>query len=155
MSAPKENQIAKRRGPPLGSKNALGNKGGHPEKYTIEWLEKEAEALRQWMQLPESVFFKSFCVERGYSPQRLSEFADKSAVFAETLELAKASQECKLVNYGLFNKVNAGIAKFMLANHHGYTDKQQVTGDAANPLSFLLQKVDGKTKDLLNEDDCE
>lgn len=39
-----------------------------------------------------------------------------------------------------------------MANLSGWSDKQQISGDAANPLAFLLQKVDGQSKDLVSED---
>ena len=38
-----------------------------------------------------------------------------------------------------------------MANLSGWTDKQQVSGEATNPLAFLLQKADGQSKDLVNE----
>jgi hypothetical protein len=38
-----------------------------------------------------------------------------------------------------------------MTNLSGWTDKQQVSGDVANPLAFLLQKVDGQPKGLFDE----
>ena len=136
--------------PPLGNKYALGHGCGAPEKYTDEWIEKESEAFIEWMKLPESIFFKSFAIERGYHPNRLQEFADKSPIFSGVLNKAKAWQEQKLINFALFNKINAGMTKFVLANHHGYVEKTQVSGDAANPLSFLLEKS-SPSKDLVDD----
>lgn len=138
---------------PKGNKFAKGHSKGAPQKYTDSWIEQEAEAFRQWMQLPESIFFKSFAIERGYSPQRLTEFAEKNKVFSEVFKLAKDWQESKLINCGLFNKTNSGMTKFVLANHHGYSEKSQVGGDQANPLSFLLGKLDGNSKELVQNDD--
>lgn len=138
--------------PPKGNKRALGNKGRSPDKYTTEWIEQEALIFREWMNKEDSVFFKTFCIERGYHPNRLQEFAEKSPVFAGVLEIAKVWQESKLVNYGLFNKTNAGMTKFVLANHHGYCEKTQVAGDTANPLKFLLDQADGTSKDLFHDE---
>ena len=135
--------------PPKGNQRALGNKGGAPALYTLEWIEEEARLFQEWMGKEDSVFFKSFCVERGYHPNRLQEFADKSPVFSGVLEIAKVWQESKLVNYGLFNRTNAGMTKFVLANHHGYCEKAQIAGDSANPLQFLLEATDGSSKDLV------
>ena len=45
---------------PKGNKFAKGHGKGAPEKYTASWIEKEAEAFREWMKLPQSIFFKSF-----------------------------------------------------------------------------------------------
>lgn len=141
MAAPKGNQYAK------------GHGKGCPEKYSKDWIEQEAQHLKEWMQREDSIFIKSFAIERGYSPQRLTEFAEKNKVFSEVFKLTKHWQESKLINCGLFNKTNSGMTKFVLANHHGYTEKQQVSGDAANPLSFLLNKVDGTTKELVDDSD--
>ncbi len=151
MGAPKGNKA----GAPKGNQNAIGNKGGAPEKYSVEWIAQEAEAFLEWMKRPDSIFIKSFAVERGYHSNRLVEFAEKSIEFSCVYKISKDWQESRLINYGLFNQTNSGLTKFVLANHHGYTEKQQVSGDAANPLSFLLEKVDGSTKDLMNEVETE
>ena len=97
--------------PPKGNKYAVGNDGGAPEVYTQEWLAEEAKRFLAWMKEPKSIYFKSFAIERGYSPQRFVEFADKSSEFAEAYKLAKEWQEQKLVSFGLFNKTNATIDK--------------------------------------------
>ncbi len=39
-----------------------------------------------------------------------------------------------------------------MANLSGWADKQQLSGDAANPLAFLMQKIDGSTKDLVHDE---
>jgi hypothetical protein len=138
---------------PKGNKFAKGHGEGCPQKYTDKWIEQEAEALLQWMKKEDSVYFKSFAVERGYSPQRLTEFAKSNKVFSEALELAKSWQECRLVNYSLWNKINSNITKFCLANCHGFSDKTELSGNAANPLGFLMQMVDGASKDLIHDED--
>lgn len=111
--------------PPKGNQYALGNCGGAPAIYTGEWLREEAERFREWMKQPDSLFLKSFAIERGYSPQRLSEFAEKSPEFAEALDFAKAWQEQRLVNLGLWNKINSGMTKFVLSNCHSWKEQPQ------------------------------
>lgn len=138
MSAPKGNQFA------------LGNKGPEPTKYTPEFIEQEAYALVKWMGKNDNIYFKRFALERGYPPDELSRFAKKSEVFALALKMAREWQECKLVEGGLFNKLNANFVKFAMSNLCGWSDRQQVTGDAANPLAFLMKKVDGTSKDLVD-----
>jgi hypothetical protein len=137
-------------GAPVGNQNALGNSGGAPQIYTNEWISNEAKLFREWMQKPDSLYFSTFAVERGYDRQRLNEFADKSVEFSDALKFAKNWQESRLVNYGLKNETNPSITKFVLQNCHGWADKQQVSGDASCPLGFILQKADGDSKDLLN-----
>jgi hypothetical protein len=137
-----------------GNKNAVGNPGPpkdkltFPEIYTIEYIEKEATAFKEWLQKPDSYFFTAFATERGYCIQRLTEFAKKSSVFSDVLKFARDSQHTKLVLGGLKNETNAGITKFVLMNHHNYTEKNQVSGDAANPISFLLDSTSNRSKEL-------
>jgi len=137
---------------PKGNKYAKNHGEGAPEKYTHQWLENEAQAFLEWMNFPTSLYFKSFALERGYSPQRLSEFAEKSEVFSEVLSRAKFWQESKLVNGALMRKYDCGMTKFVLANHHGWMEKSQISGDATNPLSIILERIDGKTKNVIDEE---
>jgi hypothetical protein len=146
-------ELKKRKaGAPIGNSNAVGNCGGAPEVYSQEWIANEAEVFRKWMQKPDSLYFGSFAIERGYCRQRLSEFANKSIEFSEALEYAKSWQECRLVNLGLRNEINSSLTKFVLQNCHEWTEKQQMSGDANSPLAWILQKADGKSKDLVNND---
>jgi hypothetical protein len=55
---------------------------------------------------------------------------------------------------GLMNAYNSSIVKLVLGNKHGYSDRTEtkVSGDAANPLAFLLQEADGESKDLVQDE---
>lgn len=141
----------RRSGAPKGNKNALGNSGQQPQIYTDEWINNEAKLFREWLNKPDSLFFTTFATDRGYCIQRLTEFANRSLEFAEVLKFAKDWQANRLVNGGLKNETNASITKFVLANHHNYTEKQQITGDSNNPVSFLMTKHDGSSKDLVDD----
>jgi len=140
---------------PKGNKFAKGHKCGRPKKYTDEFIENEAKAFYEWMKKPENILFKSFALERGYLASNLSEFAQNNKVFSECLQYAREWQEQKLANYGLFNKTNPSITKFILGNCHGWVEKTQtqLSGDAQNPLNFVLTDIDGKTKDLVDQND--
>lgn len=135
---------------PKGNKYAIGNKGPAPTRYTQEFIEKEAYALVKWMGVSDNVYFKRFALERGYPPDELSNFAKKSEVFALAYKMAKEWQECKLVEGGLFNKFNANFVKFAMSNLCGWSDKQQVSGDAANPLASIMKHIDGTSKELVD-----
>lgn len=131
----------------------VNGEGGRPVKYTTEFIEAEADALEEWMTFPTSVYFKRFAFSRGYSQQRLNEFAEVSERFSAILARAKEWQEIRLAEGGLNNEFNPGFTKFVMGNVCGWTDRQEtkLSGDAINPLAFLLQKVDGTSKDLVNE----
>ena len=136
---------------PKGNKYAVGNSGQPPSKYTQEFIEKEAIAFIHWFSKPENIYFKRFALERGYPPDELANFARKNEVFNRAYLFAKEWQEVKIVEGALFNRVNSSFAKFAMANLVGWSDKQQLSGDSVNPLAFLLKKMDGKSKELVNE----
>lgn len=126
--------------------------GGRPVIYTKEFIEYEAEAFQDWLKNPENIYFKKFALERGYHPQRLSEFAEKNEKFSEAYQIAKAWQEIKLVEGGLLSQFHAGFTKFVLGNVCGWVDKHEtkVSGDNSNPLAFLLRKIDGNSKNIVS-----
>lgn len=128
--------------------------GGRPTKYTLEFIEAEAEAFEKWMNRPDSIYFKRFALDRGYSPQRLSEFAEQNEKFSEVYRYAKEWQEIRLAEGGLTSEFNAGFCKFVMGNVCGWSDKTEtkVSGDAVNPLAFVLKNVDGRTKELVNDE---
>lgn len=134
---------------PKGNKFAVGNSGPPPRKYTAEFIEREAQAFIEWSRNPANIYFKRFALERGYLPEELSRLAEKNDVFKQAYRQAQAWQECKIVEGGLYSQLNSNFAKFAMSNLCGWSDKQQLSGDAANPLSFLLAKVDGNSKDLV------
>ncbi|CUI17981.1 hypothetical protein PNK_2385 [Candidatus Protochlamydia naegleriophila] len=127
--------------------------GGRPQKYNQEDIENLANEFLIWLKKPENLWFKDFCLEKDIDPDLLSEWAKKNQKFNGVYKLAKHQQEARLIKGGLMNLYNASIVKLVLANAHGWnTDRQQtqVSGDATNPLSFLLKKADGESKDLVN-----
>lgn len=135
------------------AKEKKKNVGGRPKKYTPEFIEKEADALKKWMSQENSIYLTRFALERGYNNRRLYEFKKVSAKFARILGMAKDWQEVKLVEKGLTGVYNANFTKFVLSNSHGWTEKQQVSGDIENPLAMLLSKLDGESKELVDKDE--
>lgn len=128
--------------------------GGRPQVYTKEYIENEADEFLKWMKDPAHIYFKRFALDRGYSPQRLSEFAENNDKFSEVYKRAKEWQECRLAEGGLLEEFNSGFCKFVMGNVCGWTDRQEtkLSGDAQNPLLFLIQKADGESKDLVNDE---
>jgi hypothetical protein len=126
------------------------NLGGRPPKFSKEDIEKEAEYFYEWLQEPTSIFFKHFATIRGYCAQYLTKFAEKNERFREVYNYAKTVQETKLMMGGLFKKLDSGLVKFTMANHHGYSDKQIVISQT-NELDSILKNLDGKSKEIVNE----
>ena len=129
--------------------------GGRPVVYTEEFINAEADALQEWLMNDDNFYFKRFALSRGYSSQRLGEFAKVNQKFSAILDLAKEWREVRLAEGGLSGKYNAGFTKFIMGNVCGFVDKQQISGDVSNPLSFLLQTVDGSSKDLVDDTSSE
>src|SRR5208337_5317700 len=95
--------------------------GGAPKKYDDAFIEEEAKAFEEWMKKPGSIYFKRFAFDRGYSQQRLSEFAEVNQKFSETFKRAKEWQEVRLAEGGLVNEFNAGFCKFVMGNACGWS----------------------------------
>lgn len=128
--------------------------GGRPTKFTKEQIERYADEFKKWLDNPSHVWFKDFALDNDLDPDYLSVWAEENEKFLGVYKAAKHRQESRLINGGLMNAYNGSIVKLVLANAHGWkTDKTEtkVSGDAANPLSFVLDKIDGKSKELIDE----
>lgn len=111
-----------------------------PKKYTQEFLAKEAKALLAWMKAHEEhLWLGSFAAERGYSRQRLSEFAGKSEEFADAYSLAKTIQEAGIVQGGLGNRLNAKVVVFTLKNVAGWRDTKDLAARGGS-VTIILEK---------------
>lgn len=129
--------------------------GGRPIKFTKEEIELHADEFKKWLENPSHVWFKDFALDNDLDPDYLSIWAEENEKFFGVYKAAKHRQESRLVNGGLINAFNGSIVKLVLANAHGWkTDRQEqkISGDVANPLAFLLQKADGNSKDLVNDE---
>lgn len=127
--------------------------GGRPGRYSSQDIERFADELLLWLNNPLNVWFKDFCLEKDINPDLMAEWANDSEKFGGAYKLAKHRQESRLINGGLMNTYNGSIVKFVLGNAHGWVDKQEtkISGDAVNPLAFILKNVDGTTKELVND----
>lgn len=138
------------------NKTDKGFSGGRPREWTDDLIEKEAEAFWDWLHLPSSFWFESFAIEQGYPDYYLVEFSKRNERFRSVYEYAKSWQKSRLVMAGLLNKFNSNICKLVLFNTCGWSDRveSKISGDAVNPLAFILQNADGKTKELV-DNECE
>jgi hypothetical protein len=128
--------------------------GGRPRRYSTEDIERLADEFKVWLSNPNNVWFKDFCLDRDINPDLMSEWAAENERFGGVYALAKHRQESRLINGGLLSVYNGSIVKLVLFNAHGWSDKveSKISGDSGNPLAFILQNVDGKTKDLVDGD---
>lgn len=138
---------------PKGHKPYKGSEmGGRPRRYSKEDIEKYADELVEWMKDESRFWFKDFCLERGIDPDLMAEWARENEKFNGAYKHAKSLQESRIFKGSMLSVFNSGMSKFALMNCHGWADKQEakLSGDAVNPLSFILQNVDGATKELVD-----
>lgn len=136
--------------PPKGHKPYPGcETGGRPCRYSKEDIEKLADDFRIWLKNPENVWFKDFCLDRDINPDLMSEWANESDKFNGVYKLAKHRQESRLINGALTKLYNGSTAEFVLTNHHGYTNKQQIINELSDPVSKILSEIDGNSKDIV------
>jgi hypothetical protein len=126
--------------------------GGRPIKYTLEYIENEADMFLEWMKREDSLYYKEFCLERGYNPKRLLEFSEVSEKFSHVYEQSKVWQETRISKKALNNEINSGFSKFFMSNVCGWSEKQEtkLSGDSANPLSFVLGLDNPQAKELIS-----
>ena len=95
-----------------------------------KWTEKKAlelgESLITWMKEKDSeggdkgnIFFEDFLfIENDYYSQLISYLCDKFTSFSKLIEKAKKIQELKLYKFGVADRLNANMTKFVLINEH-------------------------------------
>lgn len=132
----------------------VNGEGGRPKKYTEEFLENEAIELEKWNEIKENIFIEEFCLERNIDESRISEFVKVNERFLEAYKKTKTKQKIALFKGGLSKKLCYNMCQLLLGHTHSVYMKteQQISGSDKNPLHFILQNDDGKSKDLVTED---
>lgn len=124
-----------------------GNKNIRPEdgkQFSSEyqpqekWTEKRALELGQelinWLKEKDdsgndkgNIFFEEFLiVEKDLYEELISYLSKKFSSFLKLIEKAKKIQEIKLKKYGVGDRLNATMTKFVLINNHEWADKSSI-----------------------------
>lgn len=129
----------------------VNGEGGRPKIYTQEFVDNEGAELEKWNQKDDSIFIQKFCLERGYSVHRISEFLKISKRFSEAYEILMTKQQLALFAGGLKKTFAHPMCALILSHGHDINSKteQKISGDAVNPLAFALTTINGVTKDLV------
>jgi hypothetical protein len=126
--------------------------GGRPKKYTPEFIEKEAEALEEWMKIDKNMFIEDFCFERGYWDEQAVIFEKENERFSSTYKRFKNKQKTTLFKGGLSKKFNYNMCQFILnVNHKLYQKTEQAVQLTANVTTNAILDLDGATKDIVND----
>ncbi len=130
-------------------------KMGRPKEWTLQEIDQLRVALDKWAKNPKNYYLSNFHIENDLHPEQMERFSNYSPAFAATLRKAKDAMTAHLVKMAVDETGNPGFIKFILQNKAGWKEKQELSGDAQNPIALLMQEVDGKTKDLLEDFDNE
>lgn len=116
------------------------------EKWTEENALALGRGLIEWLTPKDDpeldkqrIFYEEyFVIVNDLYPEIAAYLSHKFTSFLKLIEKAKKIQETKLVKYGLMDKLNSPITKFVLANHHDYTDKveQKIKGKIIKGVKF-------------------
>lgn len=144
---------------PKGNKNAVGNAGGRPTKYSDEMLKKVQEYLDSCVDT-EGEFHKtrgekSDSFERtldvnlpsalglslylGVNEDTLYEWSKKHVEFSEAFRRVVKEGEHRMVNNAMSGKYNPLMAKFVLSSRHEYREKTDVTSGGKNIVDKVLE----------------
>ncbi len=129
------------------------NPNGRPKVHTEAFIDNEAEKLLEWLEVKENIFIEDFCIKRDIRAATISEFARVNKKFSQAYEKVKEKQKMTLFKGGLSKKFSFPMCALILSHNHGIHQKteQKLSGDSMNPLLFLMEKIDGNTKELVNE----
>jgi len=126
---------------PGGNKNIKPSDGKQFSKdYQPEekWTEKKAielgEGMIEWLKEKNedgedkgNLFFEEFLIiEQDLYVDLISYLSEKFSSFSNLIAKAKKIQELKLVKYGVGDRLNATMTKFVLINNHDFKDKLDV-----------------------------
>lgn len=93
------------------------------EKWTEEKATELGEELIKWLTDKDNegnIFFEEFIViQKDLYPSLIAYLSKKYSSFSKLIEKAKKIQEIKLYKYGVADRLNAAMAKFVLINEHG------------------------------------
>jgi hypothetical protein len=129
------------------------NVNGRPRVYDEEFIDKEADALYEWLNEDTgAIYFKEFAFLRGYAPSKLLIFSERSEKFREALDMAHQWQELQLSKGGITKEFAEGFTKFVLARNHGWVEQKNINITSNTPIPAWVEEATGASKDLVKND---
>lgn len=99
---------------------------GRPIKYNAELQKQADEYVTLFGELGHAVPSRAgLCCYLGIAKSTSYEWEKSYPAFSDSLAFIAVMQEHCTVNGGLKNELNAVIAKLILSNNHGYSEKTQ------------------------------
>lgn len=115
-----------------------------------KWTEKKAielgEEMLNWLTDKKhegNIFFEDFLIiEKGYYPELISYLTKKFTSFLKLIEKAKKIQEIKLYKFGIADRLNATMTKFVLINEHGkVSDNSKIQTEHSGEIKTNLSEL--------------
>ena len=102
-------------------------------------------------------WFKDFCLERGINPNLMTKLARENEKFSEAYELVKDMQESRVFKGALMKNFNPTMAKFVLMNCHGWSEKNEtrISANSENPITALFESITNTSRDLVQDNEKE
>jgi hypothetical protein len=87
----------------------------------IEWLN---EVDKEGNDVGNILFEEFLVIKKGLYGNLIDYLKEKFTSFLRLYQIAKKTQEIKITKYGLADRLNASMAKFVLATSHGKSEKK-------------------------------
>lgn len=124
-------------------------KWGRPIEWTEERIEEKRIALEKWINNPNNYFFTSFLNQEDLFNEQIIRFCQLSERFRSTYSRALAIQEARIVEGSMTRKFDGNFAKFVLQNKAAWRERQEISGDQANPLAVIMDRIADSAKDTI------
>ncbi len=97
--------------------------GGRPTDYSSEMLKKTLDyANREHEVIPK---IEELVIVLGVQKSTIYLWEKEHKEFSNALDIIRAKQACKVLDRSLVGEYNPTIAKLILGNNHGYSDRVQ------------------------------
>jgi hypothetical protein len=122
------------------------------EKWTEEKAYKLGIDLILWLKEKDdegedkgNMFLEEFLIiERDLYPDLITYLSEKFTSFSRLVIKAKKIQELKLIKYGVGDRLNASMTKFVLINNHNFNESSKIDHTTnGKDISSPIKWVDG------------
>lgn len=113
------------------------------EKWTEEKAIELGEGMICWLKDNDAnLFFGEYLhIVNDYYPQLISYLCMKFTSFLKLIEKAKKIQELKLYKFGVADRLNASMTKFVLINEHGKVSDSNKTDITSGGKPIVPQET--------------
>lgn len=119
-----------------------------PEKWTLEKSLQLADELIEWLNEVDddgedkgNIFYEEFLIiKKNLYEDLISYLCGKFVPFSERIKKAKKIQQLKLIKYGVGDRLNASMTKFVLNVNHGMVETSRSENENVNKNYDMIMK---------------